>query len=207
MTSNRFSIKQSDIDSSSVFIRGDEHHHLSHVARIRPKEEVWLIDEEGMLYLARVDEITKEETRLTILERERRSEPNVKITLAQAVIKSKRMNSILQQATELGASMIIPVITARTVVKIEGKAEKKLEKWEKIVREAAKQCKCPFFPSILPPVPLKSLIEERKENLKLVLSENRGQYLRDILIRSSDSDRAKEKPPASVIMLVGPEGG
>jgi 16S rRNA (uracil1498-N3)-methyltransferase len=157
--------------------------------------------------MARVEEITKMRTRLTVLEKEGTTEPGVKIILAQAVIKSKRMNSILQQATELGVSMIIPVITARTVVNIEAKVEKKLERWEKLVREAAKQCKCPFFPSILPPMPLKSLIEERQETLKLVLSENRGKYLRDILIRSLGSDRAKEKPPASVIILVGPEGG
>ncbi|MGD2246068.1 MAG: RsmE family RNA methyltransferase [Candidatus Aminicenantes bacterium] len=207
MTSNRFFIKQSDIDSSSVYIHGDEHHHLSRVARIRPKEKVWLIDEQGTRYMARVEEITKMRTRLTVLEKEGTTEPGVKIILAQAVIKSKRMNSILQQATELGVSMIIPVITARTVVNIEAKVEKKLERWEKLVREAAKQCKCPFFPSILPPMPLKSLIEERQETLKLVLSENRGKYLRDILIRSLGSDRAKEKPPASVIILVGPEGG
>ncbi len=207
MTSNSFSIRQSDIDSSSVFIYGNEHHHLSHVVRIRPKEKVWLIDEQGTRYLARVEEITKERTRLTLLEKEGAPQPGVKIILAQAIIKSKRMNSILQQATEWGASMIIPVITARTVVKIEGKAEKKLERWEKIVREAAKQCKCPFFPSIAPPLTLKRLIEERKEALKLVLSENRGTYLRDILIRSSGSGRPKEKPPASVIILVGPEGG
>jgi len=207
LTSNRFYIRQSDIDSSYVFIYGDEHHHLSNVARIRPKEKVWLFDEQGTRYLARVEEVTKEGTRLTILEKEETTEPGVKITLAQAIIKSKRMNSILQQATELGASMIIPVITARTVVRIEGKAEKKLERWEKIVREAAKQCKCPFFPSILPPVSLKSLIEERQETLKLVLSENRGKYLRDILVRNSGSGREKEKPPSSVIILVGPEGG
>ena len=95
MTSNRFSIRQSDIDSSSVFIHGDEHHHLSNVARIRPKEKVWLFDEQGTRYLARVEEVTKEGTRLTILEKEGTSEPGVKIILAQAIIKSKRMNSIL----------------------------------------------------------------------------------------------------------------
>ncbi len=207
MTSNRFSIKQSNIRSSSAFLDGKEHHHLSKVARIKPKEKVWLFDEQGTNYLARVEEITKEKTRLEIIERQVTPEPRVKITLAQALIKSKKMNSILQKATELGVTTIIPVITARTVVSIEEKAEKKVERWQKIIMAAAKQSKIDFLPSISFPLKLEKLVEERDEDRKLVLSENRGKYLRDILIPSSGPDVEREGLPSSVIILVGPEGG
>lgn len=207
MTSNRFSIKQSNIRSSSVFLDGEEHHHLSKVARIRPREKVWLFDERGTNYLARVEEITQERTRLAILERQVTAEPRVKITLAQALIKSKKMESILQKATELGATTIIPVITTRTVVRIEERAEKKLERWQKIINAAAKQSKISFLPSIFSPVTLEKLVKERDEAKKLVLSENKGKYLRDILIQGSDSGVEREEPPSSVLILVGPEGG
>ncbi len=207
MTSNRFSIKQCNIHSSSVFLDGKEHHHLSKVARIRPKEKVWLFDERGTNYLARVEEITKERTQLTILERQATPEPRVKITLAQALIKSKKMNIILQKATELGVTTIIPVITTRTVVRIEERAEKKLERWQKIIHAAAKQSKIPFLPSISSPVTLEKLVEERGEVKKLVLSENTGKYLRDILVQRSGPDVEREVLPSSVIILVGPEGG
>jgi 16S rRNA (uracil1498-N3)-methyltransferase len=207
LTSNRFSIKQSNVHSSSVFLDGDEHHHLSKVARIKPKEKVWLFDERGINYLARVEEITKERTRLAILERQVPTEPRVKITLAQALVKSKKMNVILQKATELGVTTIIPVITARTVVRIEEKAEKKLERWQKIIHAAAKQSKIPLLPSISSPVTLERLVEERGEARKLVLSENTGKYLRAILVHRSGSDVEREELPSSVIILVGPEGG
>jgi len=185
LTSNRFFIKQSNIRSSYVFLDGEEHHHLSRVARIKPGEKVWLFDERGTNYLARVEEVTKEKTRLAILERRVTPEPRVEITLAQALIKSKKMNSIIQKATELGVTTIIPVITARTVVRIEERAEKKLERWQKIIKAAAKQSKISFLPSISSPVTLEKLVEERDEAKKLVLSEN----------------------TSSAIILVGPEGG
>lgn len=207
MTSNRFSIKKSHIRSTFVFLDGEEHHHLSKVARVKPMEKVWLFDERGTNYLARVEEITKERTRLAILDRQVTPEPRVKITLAQALIKSKKMNSILQKATELGVTSIIPVITARTVVRIEERAEQKLERWRKIINAAAKQSKIPFLPSISSPVTLEKLVKERDETKKLVLSENRGEYLRNILLQGSGPDIEIEEPPSSVIILVGPEGG
>lgn len=207
MTSNRFSIRKSDIDSSSVFLYGEEHHHLSHVVRIKPREEVWLFDETGTQYLARVEEIAADRTRLSILKKERAAEPRVRITLAQALIRSKKMNSILQKATEIGAASIIPVITSRTVVKVGDRPTKKLERWKKIIQEAAKQSKIPFLPVLLPPVSLEKLIEERDDAKKLVLSENKGKYLKEILVRSSGPGDKENAPPPSVIILVGPEGG
>ena len=207
MTSNRFAIKQNDIHSSSVFLYGEEHHHLRKVARISLKDEVWLFDEYGSHYLARVEEIRKERTRLVILEKQDVSSPRVKITLAQALIKSKRMDSIIQKATEFGVTTLIPVITARTVVRIEGKTEKKLDRWNNVLRAAAKQSHISFLPSILSPMTVEKLVKERDEVKKLVLSENAGKYMRDIILQGVGSRGKKEEPPSSVIMLVGPEGG
>lgn len=207
MTSNRFSIRQSNIRSSFVFIDGKEHHHLSHVARIGVGEEVQLFDERGTSYLARVEEITKVKTRLKILDRMDISEPRVKITLAQALIKSKKMSQVVQKATELGVTTIIPVVTERTVVRIEEKPEKKRERWQKIIQAAAKQSHISFLPSISSPVSLEQLVKKRDEARRLVLSENTGKYMRDILVQGSGSDTGSEDPPSSVIILVGPEGG
>ncbi len=168
---------------------------------------MWLFDEQGTNYLARVEEITKERTRLTILERQVHPAPRVKITLAQALIKSKKMNSILQKATELGVTTIIPVITARTVVRIEEGVVKKVERWQKIIQAAAKQSKIHVLPSISAPVTLEQLVEERDEAQKIMLSESRGKYLKDILVQGPDSGGERNDPPSSVIILVGPEGG
>jgi 16S rRNA (uracil1498-N3)-methyltransferase len=203
LTSNRFSVKKTSVQSSSVILDGEEHRHLSKVARIKPQQKVWLFDEEGRNYLARVEVIEKDRTRLVILEKEEVKEPSLRITLGQALIKAKKMNSIIQKATELGVTAIIPVIAARTIVKIEEKEEKKLERWKKIIRESAKQSHVSFLPSIMYPVKLEKLIKEQNEEKKLLLSENQGKLLRDILIPGL----RKEGPPSSVLLLVGPEGG
>ena len=207
MTSKRFFIKKSDLRSSTILLHEEEHHHLSRVARIKPEEKVWLFDEQGTSYLARVEEIRKDATRLSILEKLDKVKPKVNITLAQALIKSKKMDIIIQKSAELGITNIIPVITTRVIVKVEEKIQKKIERWNKIALEAVKQSQISFLPSILSPIPLKKLIEERHEEKKLLLSENRGKYLRDILIRNSGSELQIEEPPSSVLILVGPEGG
>lgn len=206
MTSNRFYIKQTKPRSSTVLLYGEEHHHLSKVARIKPKENVWLFDERGTSYLAKVEEIEKDRTRLSILEERGKEESKTKITLAQALIKSKKMDLILQKATELGLTTFIPVIAARSTVKIEEKIETRLERWQKISREATKQCGRSVIPAILPPLHLGKLVEERNEERKLFLSENRGNYLKNILLQDINSQR-KDKQSFSVIVLAGPEGG
>jgi RsmE family RNA methyltransferase len=70
------------------------------VVRIRPKDKVWLFDEHGNDYLARVDEIRNDRTQLTVIERRVKDEPRVKITLAQALLKSKKMDFILRKSAE-----------------------------------------------------------------------------------------------------------
>lgn len=207
MTSNRFFIKKSDIKSSTLLLYGDEHHHLSRVARIKPEEKVWLFDEQGTDYLAKVEEIRKDMTRLSLLQTLDKNKPKIKITLAQALLKSKKMDLIIQKSTELAVTDIIPVITARTILKVEQKIQKKIERWKKIALEAVKQSQRSFLPSISAPMTIEKLVEKRGEEKKLLLSENRGKYLRDILIENSGSALKMPKPPSSVLILVGPEGG
>lgn len=174
---------------------------------MKPQQKTWLFDDRGTNYLAKVEEIRKDMTRLSILETLDKNKPKIKITLAQALLKSKKMDLIIQKSTELAVSNIIPVITARTIVKVEDKIKKKIQRWEKIALEAVKQSKSSFLPSISSPIHIEMLIEGRREEKKLILSENRGKYLRDILIENSDSKLKIPKPPSSVLILVGPEGG
>ncbi len=205
MTSNRFYLSEVDTQSPYVFLEGEEHHHLSRVSRIQPKEEIWLIDGSGRSYLARVEEVEKEKTKLFILEGKGREKINTEITLAQSLVKSKSMEFIIQKSAELGIARFIPLMTSRSVVKIEEKIERKLERWERIAREAVKQSGNPWVPTISPPVDLKKLMKESQAKLKLLLSENRGKYFREILTQTGKS--SGESPPPSIMILIGPEGG
>jgi 16S rRNA (uracil1498-N3)-methyltransferase len=201
LTSNRFFIKKPKIDSSSIFLFGDEHHHLSRVARIKTQEKVWLFDEQGTSYLARVEEIGREKTRLFILRKVIQEKPRLNITLGQALLRSKKMEFIIQKTTEWGIARFIPVVTQRSLIKIKTKSGKRIERWQRIAREASKQSGQVFSPSIDSPVPLTPFLKERKEEVRLLLSENQGEVLKSILIQYQDN------VPSSVLILVGPEGG
>jgi 16S rRNA (uracil1498-N3)-methyltransferase len=204
LTTHRFYIKEKQRNSTSVFLEGEEHHHLSHVARIKPGEQVWLFDDFGIQYRACVEEIEQEKTRLVILETVQEQPTGVRITLAQVLLKPKKMDLVIQKATELGTDDIVPVTSDRTIINIEGKQEKKMERWKRIAIEASKQSGRSSVPKILPPVSLKTYIQEEGEGRKFFLSERGGEAFRDILmsplIENTDT-------PQFVTLLVGPEGG
>ena len=201
MTSNRFFIKKPEADSSYIFLSGGEHHHLSRVVRIKTQEKVWLFDEQGTSYLARVEEIGREKTRLLVLKKMIQERPQLNIALGQALLRSKKMEFIIQKTTEWGIARFIPVVTQRSLIKIQTKNDRRIERWQRIAREASKQSGQVFSPSIEAPVALTPFLKERKEKIRLLLSENQGEALKNVLIRYQN------KVPSSVVMLVGPEGG
>ena len=198
MTSNRFFIKKESQESSFVFLKGEEHHHLSRVARIKPGENVYLFDRQGSDYLARVEEVGKNSTRLFVLGKRQKKDMRTHVTLAQALIKAKNLELVLQKATELGMSDFIPVISSRSVVKIGDKTEKKMQRWRRIVLESAKQCGRSVAPQIHNPLDLDIFLQKRDEDKKIFFCGRGEKSLKDLLVSL--------KPPASVVLLVGPEG-
>ena len=205
MTSNCFLVDPENIRSNSVYLDGNEHHHLKRVARTKIHDKVRLLDGKGKSYLARVEEIEKDKTKLTIVEEKNEEEKKTRIYLAQALVKSKYMDFIIQKGTELGVIGFLPVFTSRSIIKVKGKIANKMERWQRIAREAAKQCERSWIPGITQPLPLKYLIKKRIAEKKLLLSESNGIYLREILLRSGKN--GKKTSPQSVLLLVGPEGG
>jgi 16S rRNA (uracil1498-N3)-methyltransferase len=204
LTSNRFFIKDKPPDTSQIFLEGNEHHHLSKVARIKPGDFVWLFDDSGMQYRACVQEIKKERTRLLILEAKQKPESKFRAALAQVMLKTKKMEQVIQKATELGAHDIWPIISDRTVVKMEKERSKKMDRWKRIMVEAAKQSGRSVLPLIHPPTELNDFITRKERGKKFFLSERGGILLRDILM----SPLVKgEEIPESASVLVGPEGG
>jgi 16S rRNA (uracil1498-N3)-methyltransferase len=204
LTSNRFFIEKEPQGSTHIFLEGKEHHHLSKVARIKPGELVWLFDKIGKEHRACVEEIGKDKTRLLIVETKKKRETKIRITLAQVMLKTKKMDLVIQKATELGMHVIRPIISDRTVVKIEDRQYKKTERWKRIIVEASKQCGRSSLPEIHPPIGLNTFINRKEKAKKLFLSERGGKFLRDILMYPL---KMETKIPGSVILLVGPEGG
>ena len=112
MTSNRFFIQKAKLQQSPVLLIGGEHHHLHSVVRIKSGDQVWLFDEYGAEYLARVEYTARDKTQLSVIEQREKKEPPVKITLAQSLIKKGRLEFVLQKSTEIGVDRILPVISS-----------------------------------------------------------------------------------------------
>ena len=197
MTSSHFFIKKKDVCFPRAFLQGDEHHHLCRVLRVKPGTRVSLFDEDGRRYLAVVENPEKERTVLRIEGTEEGVRPGTRITLAQSMLKAQAMDGVVRKATELGAAAILPVCARRSVARAEGEAGRKTERWRRIALEAAKQCKITYPPDILP-VSTPARLAERQDELRLLLNENGGRPLRDVLIR---------EVPKCALLAVGPEGG
>lgn len=207
MTSNRFFIQKAKLNKPTVLLSGEEHHHLHSVVRIKSGEHVWLFDEQGTEYLACVIYTGRDNTRLSLINRRERKEHPVKVTLAPSLLKSGRFEFLLQKATEIGVDRLIPVITARAIVKIEAKIERKLERWQRIIREAAKQSGNTEVPKIMIPKPLREVLAQDKDDLKIFLNERGGVYLKEILFGDRSPRKLEKSHPSSVRVLIGPEGG
>ena len=125
------------------------------------------------------------------------------LTLAQAVPKGKNMDLIVEKATELGAAVIAPLLSERTVVRAdEGEALTKRDKWQRVVIEAAKQCGQNWLPRVTKPMGLKEFFAQgEKYDLMLIASLQPGA----VGVKQALAE-AGTKRPRSVLVLVGPEG-
>lgn len=202
ITMPRFFIKSSDIINDRVFISGDDFQHIKKVLRLQVKDSVWLSDGKGTDYFSEIHSYQEQSVCLKIQEKHTNtSEPSVEVTLFQGLPKAEKFEVIIQKCVELGISRIVPVRMKRCVVNMEEQqAKKKVERWQKISLEAAKQSKRGKVPSIEMPITFQKAIEECKNfELKLFAYENHSERnLRAVLTKNHTNN---------VAIFIGPEGG
>jgi len=194
-------VRPEAVGADRVRFDADEAHHLRRVLRLRPGALVDATDGTGRLYTIRLVAIAAEGGWGTIEARaELERESPCKITLAQAILKGDRMSWLVQKATELGVSRIVPMETARVVAR-PAAGSARHTRWERIAREAVKQCGRVVVPAIDRP---RSLVEVAREvaaghDVAWILWEGGGQSLA--------AAAAETASPARLLLLVGPEGG
>ena len=182
-------------------------HHLVHVLRIRNAERITLAGTDGREAEVSLTAVTADEVRGDIEEPVVRA-PVPSVTLLQALTKRERMELIVQKATELGVAEIVPVVTARTIVKLDqGRAARRVERWQRIAQESAKQSQRATVPPVREPVPLAELpaLFERFDAVLVPWEEEAGSApgIGEALRAAGVAPRAS----ASVAVVIGPEGG
>ena len=144
---------------STIKLTSAEAHHARRVLRIQAGERVTLLDGAGQELICEVREVTKCTVTLAVLHKNSSPPLPCQITLLQAVPKAKAMDYIIQKATELGAARIVPILSERTVVQLDGEdTSNKAGKWQQIAVESIKQCGSPWLTQIEPPVTLKNYL-------------------------------------------------
>ena len=179
----------------------DEAHHAANVLRLRAGEMVELFDGGGASAIAKIQSVRKGQV-VVVVERAREASarPGPVVHLGFAVPKGKRLDWLLEKATELGAASLQPVIFERSVAGGDELSDNARRRWRGHCVSAAKQCGLVFLPAIEPPVELAAFAARAKAGLGLV-----GDLTDDCL--SMPAAMARRHDRQGVFLLVGPEGG
>lgn len=188
------------IQGDTVVLTGADAAHMSRSLRLKPGDEVTLCDTQGFDYRCVLRRLSPEEAALTIIDRQRcENEPSVSVILYQGLPKGEKMDWIVQKAVELGVQKIVPVRMERCVSRPDEKsAGKKTERWQKIAREAAKQCGRGLLPQVERPAAFQEALGEAvKAETFLFCYEGGGEGIARVVSRETKT----------VSVWIGPEGG
>jgi 16S rRNA (uracil1498-N3)-methyltransferase len=192
---------------SNIQITGEDVHHISRVLRMQPGSKVVCCTKDGFEGLCEIAEITNDLVDCFILEwMTVNHELPVNISIASGLPKGDKLEWIIQKGTELGASSFIPFNAARSIVKLEQKkVGKKLERWQKIAKEASEQSYRNKIPTVLEPCQFEELLKQAKDyDVKIVAYEESAK-------QGEKSNLAIAlntlKEGQSLLAIFGPEGG
>ncbi len=196
----QFFIEDNDISGDTAFIRGENFHHLANVRRVRRGDVVMLRSGSGRAFEAKIVLVGDSSIECDILKSYDREQSSPSIKLCLALLKGGSFDTALQKAVEVGVTSVVPVISERTVPDIDKKIQAKIQRWEKIVLEASKQCLRDSIPDIYEPHKFNDILSVHCDGQEKILAHPGAQEtFRDY---SRNCTR-----PESVSVLVGPEGG
>ncbi len=196
----RFFASWLDPIAGKALISGKDHMHLKRVLRLGPRDLIVVSKDAGSLYHAEIVETTRNETWVHLLAPVNKSmESPLILTLIQALPKRKKFEWILQKATELGVTRIIPIVSEHCVPHFsEEKKERKRERWNQILKEAAKQSYRGVIPQLGTLTSLSEAIGQTA-SLKILCTPDSEQSLRQCLYEVREI--------TNVAVAIGPEGG
>lgn len=179
---------------------GPEAHHLRTVLRLAPGDSIIFFDGTGARYQARIERIRKDRVTATITAQSQDLPPKVRLHLGQALLKGQKMDLILQKATELGVEAIWPFSSEHGAHKPQKDVQ--MERWQRIVLEACKQCDRAKPPEIHDTQAITELLSRPPScDARLIFWEHETRHT---LNEALDE---RKKDCRSVFFLLGPEGG
>ncbi|MCX8023634.1 MAG: 16S rRNA (uracil(1498)-N(3))-methyltransferase [Thermanaerothrix sp.] len=201
---HRFFLLPEHISKSQVRFPAQTAHQIHTVLRLRPGQEVIVLNNSGQAFRVRLEEIWPTGATGTILDEiPLTGEPQTHLMLFISLTQREKFEWVLQKGTEVGVSAFIPLITRRTLVREIETAHNKQTRWQRIVQEAAEQCGRGRIPEVRPPLELPQALDYpiSGSTLRLLAWEHETQVtLRDVI-------HCLPAPPQQVALMIGPEGG
>jgi 16S rRNA (uracil1498-N3)-methyltransferase len=187
-----------DVHSGLAEIDGDEALHLSKVLRVEAGQ-TFEISDNKQLYLAEVETARKNKVVFRVLEKLPLPPAVMTLELYPALIKFDHFEWMLEKATELGVDRVIPVVSERSEHGLDKAAWKRMDRWRRILKESAQQCRRWRLPVLEDPIPMRRVYQVEGSRYLLDEHTSAPPILNELPAQRSTSDNVK--------LLIGPEGG
>jgi 16S rRNA (uracil1498-N3)-methyltransferase len=199
MQRHRFYATPPQFDRSTITLDSDESHHLSRVLRLGVGARVFVFDGLGNEWECEVARVNRGAVELNLIRRlDDVVESPLNLTLAQALIKGDKFDWVVQKATELGVTRLVPLITDHSAPAGDS-AGRRLERWRRIAHEAVKQCGRRSLVKITDTINFEDFCQTEAGKNNLIFSERGGLNLSDVA--------AKLGCISELSLSVAPEGG
>ncbi len=194
----RIPLPSQGIEDEKVVISGADYRHMVKALRLGVGDEVTLFGEDSHEYTGVISSVGSRELVVDITgSRLIAADPVIEITILQGLPKGEKMDYIVEKATELGATRIVPVVTERSQVRKTGKHQR----WERIALEASKQCGRTKPTLIENTLEFKdALLYKDKSDLAIILHTESSLSIKEFIKNTLQGAR-------NIIVLIGPEGG
>jgi len=200
----RYFADSSQIGERQIALTGADVNHIKNVLRMSPGDDITVSNGQGTDYFCHIAELGRNQVLLDIVDSwDSFVELPCKIWLFQGLPKADKMDQIIQKTVELGVYRIVPVVTRRTVVKLDEKKEaKRLERWQGISRSAAMQAGRGIIPEVSSLMTFRQALEVCRQLDAVVIPYEKAAGMEEArkLVRSLDGVR-------SAGIFIGPEGG
>ena len=206
---HRFFVPPELLKGNTVQLPEKLAHQVRDVLHLAVGEQLLLLDNSGDEILSTVSRSGRRDVEVELIERRPgKPESPVRIILCQGLLKSARFEWILEKGTELGVATFAPILCRRSTSGLEDAGPGKLQRWQRILQEAAEQCGRARIPQLLPIRPLTQALEDiQPDSLALIpWEEEHTHSLRDAL-RSVVAERQGRSHQLTIVLFIGPEGG
>lgn len=199
---SRFFISPEQFDSPRPTVSGPDVRHITKVLRLGAGDSIDLLDGAGRAAVAVIEHFGKDG--IVCRKTEHFSpggEPPIDVFLVQGLAKGEKMEYVIQKSTELGVSGIIPLVSKRSVVRLDGeKKASRQSRWQRVALEASKQCRRARIPEVFPPREMGEVLRGIPPGALSILPWEGEKSL-------SLKDALPEEKPGRLYIFVGPEGG